>query len=155
MTEFLLRQIKKYSNRRLYDTQSSSYINLEDLVNLVSKGESLVIKDAKTDEEISSAVLLQALMELPDAVSLFPSSLIQRAIRYTQNSDANPALAKQMAANMALLDAQFEALEGEFPWPGRLPLSRVKPPPQEPESDPEMEELQLEMAALESRLRDL
>ena len=150
-----MRQIKKYSNRRLYDTKSSTYINLEDLVNLVADGEALIVKDARTDEDITSLVLLQALMELPNAVSLFPAQLLQRAIRYTRNTEGASFFAQQMAANMSLLNSQFAELEKEYPWPSILPMTKVDSPSRDAESDPEMEELQLEMAALESRLRKL
>ena len=150
-----MRQIKKYSNRRLYDTQTSSYINLEELVDLICRGEKLVVTDARTDDDISSIVFLQALLELPEAVGLFPSTFIQRVIRYTRSTDNKPALAKQLAANLALLDAQFEDFEESFPWPEKLPLPGVAEPSRELEVDPEMAELALEMAALESRLKEL
>src|SRR6266516_138606 len=52
-------QIKKYDNRRLYNTGTSTYVTLEDLASLVKKGEDFVVYDAKTGEEITRSVLAQ------------------------------------------------------------------------------------------------
>ncbi|WP_017169070.1 polyhydroxyalkanoate synthesis regulator DNA-binding domain-containing protein, partial [Xanthomonas phaseoli] len=54
-----LRIIKKYPNRRLYDTEISSYITIEDVRQLIIDGEEFEVRDAKTGEDLSRAVLLQ------------------------------------------------------------------------------------------------
>lgn len=55
--------IKKYANRRLYDTSSSSYITLDDLYNMVKKNIDFVVMDAKTEEDLTRQVLTQIIFE--------------------------------------------------------------------------------------------
>jgi polyhydroxyalkanoate synthesis repressor PhaR len=55
--------IKKYANRRLYNTQTSSYVTLEDLSRMVKEGSEFVVYDAKTGEDITRAVLTQIIVE--------------------------------------------------------------------------------------------
>ena len=55
--------IKKYANRRLYNTDSSSYVTLNYLCELVKEGKDFVVKDARTGEDITRAVLAQIIVE--------------------------------------------------------------------------------------------
>ena len=55
-----IRIIKKYPNRRLYDTEISSYITIEDVRQLIVDGESFEVRDAKTGEDLTRQVLLRA-----------------------------------------------------------------------------------------------
>src|SRR5262245_49963342 len=55
--------IKKYANRRLYNTGTSSYVTLEDLAAMVKAGEDFVVYDAKTGEDITRSVLAQIIFE--------------------------------------------------------------------------------------------
>jgi polyhydroxyalkanoate synthesis repressor PhaR len=55
--------IKKYANRRLYNTETSSYITLELLSQMTREGREFVVVDAKTDEDITHNVLTQIIME--------------------------------------------------------------------------------------------
>ena len=57
------RVIKKYPNRRLYDTQSSSYITLADVKRMVMGAEDFVVRDAKTGEDLTRSILLQIILE--------------------------------------------------------------------------------------------
>ncbi len=57
------RVIKKYPNRRLYDTALSKYITLEDVRRLVRDGVVFVVRDAQTDEDITRSILLQVIAE--------------------------------------------------------------------------------------------
>jgi len=57
------RLLKKYPNRRLYDTRISSYITLSDVRQLVLDGESFEVRDARTDQDITRLVLLQIIIE--------------------------------------------------------------------------------------------
>lgn len=60
------RLIKKYPNRRLYDTHTSSYIKHEDVKELVLKGHTVKVTDAKTDKDLTQMVLLQILMDIDE-----------------------------------------------------------------------------------------
>ena len=55
--------IKKYANRRLYDTSAGRYVNLEDLAALIRKGEEIQVVDAKTGEDLTRVVLTQIIVE--------------------------------------------------------------------------------------------
>ena len=57
------RVIKKYPNRRLYDTDTSSYITLAEVKQLVMDSESFVVRDAKTGEDLTRSILLQIILE--------------------------------------------------------------------------------------------
>lgn len=57
------RVIKKYPNRRLYDTDTSTYITLADVKQLVMDSEPFVVRDAKTNEDLSRSILLQIILE--------------------------------------------------------------------------------------------
>ncbi|NBP46184.1 MAG: hypothetical protein EBU72_13395, partial [Betaproteobacteria bacterium] len=58
-----VRVIKKYPNRRLYDTQTSTYITLNAVKEMVMQGVSMVVRDAKTQEDITRSILLQIILE--------------------------------------------------------------------------------------------
>lgn len=58
-----LRIIKKYPNRRLYDTEISSYITVEDVRQLILDGDEFEVRDAKSGEDLTRQVLLQIIAE--------------------------------------------------------------------------------------------
>ena len=58
-----MHHLKKYPNRRLYDTSDSKYVTIDDVRKLIIKGESIEVHDARTDEDITRTVLLQILAE--------------------------------------------------------------------------------------------
>jgi polyhydroxyalkanoate synthesis repressor PhaR len=72
--------VKKYSNRRLYDTDESRYITLEELADKVRGGADVQIVDAKTGEDLTQATLTQIILEGP-AAKLLPVPLLSRLIR--------------------------------------------------------------------------
>jgi polyhydroxyalkanoate synthesis repressor PhaR len=80
--------IKKYANRRLYNTGSSTYVTLEDLGRMVKDGEDFVVIDAKTGEEITRSVLTQIIFEqeAKEGQSLLPISFLRQLIRFYGDS---------------------------------------------------------------------
>lgn len=77
------RVIKKYPNRRLYDTQASAYITLAEIRALVMKSEPLVVRDAKTGEDLTRSILLQIILEEEAAgVPMFSEALLANLIRF-------------------------------------------------------------------------
>lgn len=77
------RLIKKYPNRRLYDTQTSSYITLADVKQLVFGNEDFVVIDAKTEEDLTRSILLQIILEEEsNGQPMFSSSALSQIIRY-------------------------------------------------------------------------
>lgn len=77
------RVIKKYPNRRLYDTRVSSYITLEEVRQLVLSGENFEVRDAKTNEDLTRAVLLQIIAEHEQhGQPIFSTALLSQIIRF-------------------------------------------------------------------------
>ncbi|MBL8589546.1 MAG: polyhydroxyalkanoate synthesis repressor PhaR [Methylobacteriaceae bacterium] len=80
--------IKKYANRRLYNTGASSYVTLEDLAQMVKKGEDFLVFDAKTGEDITRSVLAQIIFEQETKVgqNLLPIAFLRQLIRFYGDS---------------------------------------------------------------------
>ena len=78
-----MRLIKKYPNRRLYDTQSSSYITLADVKELVIKQDQFQVIDAKTNEDLTRSILLQIILEEENAgTPMFTHDVLTQLIRF-------------------------------------------------------------------------
>ena len=87
-----VRVIKKYPNRRLYDTEISSYITVEDVRQLIVDGEDFEVRDAKTAEDITRSILLQIILE--------------------EESGGVPMFSTQTLAQMLLTRGRLRALPG-------------------------------------------
>ena len=76
--------IKKYANRRLYNTGTSTYVTLEDLATMVKKGEEFTVQDAKTGDDITHPVLTQIIFELEnkDGQNMLPISFLRQLIAF-------------------------------------------------------------------------
>jgi polyhydroxyalkanoate synthesis repressor PhaR len=80
--------IKKYANRRLYNTGTSTYVTLEDLATMVKAGSNFVVYDAKTGEDITRSVLAQIIFEQEnkEGQSLLPITFLRQLIRFYGDS---------------------------------------------------------------------
>ena len=80
--------IKKYANRRLYNTGTSSYVTLEDLAVMVKAGEDFVVYDAKSGEDITRSVLAQIIFEQEnkEGQNLLPINFLRQLIRFYGDS---------------------------------------------------------------------
>jgi len=80
--------IKKYANRRLYNTGTSTYVTLEDLAAMVKNGEDFIVYDAKTGEDITRSVLAQIIFEQEnkEGQSLLPITFLRQLIRFYGDS---------------------------------------------------------------------
>src|SRR5581483_10357562 len=83
-----VRIIKKYPNRRLYDTATSSYITLEDVKKLVLENISFRVEDAKTKEDLTRSILLQIILdaESGQGAPMFSSDVLCKIIRFYGNA---------------------------------------------------------------------
>jgi polyhydroxyalkanoate synthesis repressor PhaR len=83
-----LRLIKKYPNRRLYDTKTSSYITLADVKLMVTKQEDFQVVDAKSGDDLTRAILLQIILEEEShgGLPMFSSDLLSQLIRFYGNA---------------------------------------------------------------------
>ena len=80
--------IKKYANRRLYNTGTSTYVTLEDLASMVKAGEDFLVYDAKSGDDITRSVLTQIIFEQEnkDGQNLLPVSFLRQLIRFYGDS---------------------------------------------------------------------
>ena len=118
-----IRIIKKYPNRRLYDTEISSYITLEEVRQLVLDGETFEVRDAKSGEDLTRSVLLQIISEHEEkGQPMLSPQLLSQIIRFYGDSlqgFMGPYLERSL---QVFLDQQqqfrnqLNSLLGQTPW---------------------------------------
>ncbi len=159
--------IKKYANRRLYDTESSSYITLDRLAQMVRDGREFEVVDAKSGEDITRHVLTQIIVDeesrgstmlplnfLKQLIGLYGNSMQNFVPQYleaamdalkTNQSAARDAFGSNMFAdiakkNMAMFEEAAKTLAGK-------PAAKEEPKPKD-----EMDSLRAELAALQAKV---
>jgi len=176
--------IKKYANRRLYNTGTSTYVTLEDLAAMVKNGEDFVVYDAKTGEDITRSVLAQIIFEQEnkEGQALLPITFLRQLIRFygdsmqmlvprflEQSIDTftreQGKFREQMA--QAFGGVAFGSLEEQVRRNMEMfektlamftPFARGQSkaePPERPQSSTEMDELRRQVAELQKRLDKL
>ena len=161
--------IKKYANRRLYDTESSAYITLDRLAQMVREGREFEVVDAKTGEDITRGVLTQIIVdEEARGATMLPLSFLKQLIGLYGNSmqtfvpsyleaamdafqrnqnAARDAFGGNMLADLAKRNmAMFEDASRAFSPKGK---------PEEKKADSEVDELRAELAALQAKVDKL
>jgi polyhydroxyalkanoate synthesis repressor PhaR len=119
--------IKKYPNRRLYDTQNSNYITLADVKGLVLASTPFQVVDAKSGEDLTRSILLQIILEEESGgLPLFSTELLAQMIRFYGQA-MQGALGKYLESNIKVfadfqqkLQEQSHALGAKAPVPGDL-----------------------------------
>jgi polyhydroxyalkanoate synthesis repressor PhaR len=120
--------IKKYANRRLYNTGTSTYVTLEDLAEMVKKGENFGVQDAKTGEDITHPVLTQIIFELEnkEGQNMLPVSFLRQLISFygDQMQMIVPSFLEQSMIAFAKEQERFrEQLKSAF---GKSPMEMMK-----------------------------
>jgi polyhydroxyalkanoate synthesis repressor PhaR len=106
--------IKKYANRRLYNTASSSYVTLEHLAEMVKQGVDFVVYDAKTNEDITRTVLTQIIFEEESqGQSLLPIQFLRQLISFYGNS-MQAFLPSYLELSLASFTQQQERLRNQL-----------------------------------------
>jgi polyhydroxyalkanoate synthesis repressor PhaR len=176
--------VKKYANRRLYNTATSSYVTLDDLARLIKDGGDFVAYDAKTGEDITRSVLTQIIVEQEQkGQNLLPISFLRRLISLYGDSMQFlvPGYLEQamltFARNQEQMRRNLEATFGIFPF-GQFeemgkqnmalfertlrmlaPYAREEKPPASPpsasEEDPRLKRLEAQIEALTEQLAAL
>jgi len=115
--------IKKYANRRLYNTASSSYVTLEHLADMVKQGVDFVVYDAKTNEDITRTVLTQIIFEEESqGQSLLPIQFLRQLISFYGNS-MQAFLPSYLELSLATFAEQQERLRSQFSHLGAAPMA--------------------------------
>jgi len=158
--------IKKYANRRLYDTESSAYITLDRLAQMVREGREFEVVDAKSGEDITRQVLTQIIVEeeargttmlpisfLKQLIGLYGNSMQNFVPQYLEaameafqrnQSAARDALGHNVLADLAKRNmAMFEDASRAF---------AVKPKTEAKPSTSEVDQLRAELAALQAKV---
>lgn len=170
--------IKKYANRRLYNTETSSYITLEHLAEMTREGRDFQVFDARTGEDITRAVLTQIVMEgeaggqtmlptsfLRQIIALYGDSMQSMVPHYLEASmaafaenqakfrDAAMKPFEQLARqNLAMFQAAADMMTGGV---FREPAKPAPPPERPPASADEVASLKEQLAALQARIDGL
>ena len=172
--------IKKYANRRLYDTESSAYITLDRLAAMVREGREFEVVDAKTGEDITRQVLTQIIVdeEARGGATMLPINFLKQLIGLYGNSmqtfvpqyleSAMDAFQRNQSAvkdafganmfaelakrNLAMFEDAAQAFSGKGkPGPGLKPDSRPEPKP----GASEVDQLRAELEALQAKVDKL
>jgi polyhydroxyalkanoate synthesis repressor PhaR len=164
--------IKKYANRRLYDTESSSYITLDRLAEMVREGREFEVVDAKTGEDITRQVLTQIIVEeeargstmlpvnfLKQLIGLYGNSMQGMVPQYLEaamdafqrnQSAMRDAFGGKVFADLAKRNMEmFEGASRAFSSSAAKPSSKAEK--QQP-SEAEIEQLRAELAALRDKV---
>ena len=113
--------VKKYSNRRLYDTEASQYITLEELAEKIRLGAEVKVQDAKTAEDLTQVTLTQIILESRGAARLLPVPLLMQLIRM-----GDDALAEFFGRYLGTaLELYFQAKQGAQAIAPYNPLANV------------------------------
>ena len=123
--------IKKYANRRLYNTGTSTYVTLEDLAGMVKRGEDFTVQDAKTGDDITHPVLTQIIFELEnkDGQNMLPIPFLRQLISFygDQMQMIVPSFLEQSMSAFAKEQERFrEQMKSAF---GKTPVDLMKMAP--------------------------
>ncbi|MFM9880394.1 MAG: polyhydroxyalkanoate synthesis repressor PhaR [Burkholderiaceae bacterium] len=127
-TKTPLRVIKKYPNRRLYDTDTSTYITLAEVKHMVMDGDQVVVRDAKSSEDLTRSIFLQILLEEEAAgVPMFSEAVLANIIRFyghAMQGFMGSYLEKNVQAFMDMQVKMTEQTKGFTPemWAKFIPM---------------------------------
>ena len=109
-----MRLIKKYPNRRLYDTEQSRYITLSDLQQLIMEGHEFQVIDASTEADITRNILLQIIAEQESGGKpIFTTDILMRIIGFYGNT-VQDALTQYLQQSLQLFDEQQKAFQEQL-----------------------------------------
>ncbi len=148
--------IKKYGNRRLYDSSSSRYVNLEDIAALIRNGKQVQVVDAKTGADLTRVTLTQIIVEdAKDGPAGLPLEFLRQLIVASENvrqefmkSAADTYQKMQSALQSGLTEVRSAALS-----PLELMTRLVQGAPAEQSKSDELEELRRRVAQLEAQVK--
>ena len=169
--------IKKYANRRLYNTDTSSYITLDDLAKMVRENIDFNVLDAKSGDDITHTILTQIIVEeeshgsqmlpvsfLRDLIGMYGNSMQSMMPSYLEASMANlrknreqiqSAFTKGMEANplAAMAEANFKMMQNAAE--AFIPATRKADPAERAGQDDDLAEMRAQMAAMQKKLDEM
>lgn len=165
--------LKKYGNRRLYDTNASKYVTLHDLEEMVQRGTDVQVVDAKTGDDLTKEVLVQIILDKDSAREMLPTSFLKQVVRLS-SSPLKESFSRVLQDSLdgflsnqrALVDAQRNLIS-QFAPQGWNPFNAFAPPApqqqypvaqqqqQQQPRDLEVDRLRAEMSETQALLRQL
>ncbi len=155
--------IKRYSNRKLYDTQESRYVTLEDLEEMIREGKEISVVDAATEEDLTSVTLAQIILENErTGRGALPTAFLHQLIKHGETwqdffqkslqASLEGIIGSQREADRIFKDwAARAGLVPPVPQPGRE--EKTRPPASEAETlRDELESLKEKLRTLEQRM---
>lgn len=108
--------IKKYANRRLYNTDTSTYVTLDDLAQMVRSDRDFVVYDAKTGDELTHSVLTQIIVEQESkssGPSLLPTPFLRQLIRFYDDVGVSPVIPSYLQMSLEALAREQERFRAQ------------------------------------------
>src|SRR5580698_1218157 len=148
--------IKKYANRRLYNTQTSSYVTLDHLCEMVKAGTEFEVRDARTGEDITRSVLTQIIFEEEaKGQSLLPIKFLRQLIRFYGDSQVIETITRQ---NLAMFERAMQMFSPFAMKPARTedePKTNGAPPEPKAKPSEDISELKSEIEQMRKQLAEL
>jgi polyhydroxyalkanoate synthesis repressor PhaR len=149
--------IKRYSNRKLYDTQESRYVTLEEIEEMIRAGREISVVDAATGEDLTSVTLTQIILENERTRrTALPTAFLHQLIKHGEAWQE--FVQRSMKSSLEGIVSSQRELERLFrDWSARVGWGPAgpRPEPRRESSDQESDRLRDEVAALRERLRAL
>jgi polyhydroxyalkanoate synthesis repressor PhaR len=129
--EFVLRILKKYPNRRIYDTQTSQFVTLADIQQLVVAREPFQVVHSKTENDLTRSVLMQIITEMESEghESLLTNRVLEELIRFFGDKMVavmSPHLEQLVLQSLEVQDQLRKQLTGAFAQPYPTPEEAIK-----------------------------
>jgi polyhydroxyalkanoate synthesis repressor PhaR len=158
--------IVRYPNRRFYDSSHGRYVTLQDIVSMVREGKTVSVRDSKTNDDLTNAVLTQIILEHhPERMDLLPVPILHLMLR--SNGTVLEMLRAYMRQSLGYLEfwqraaafnpltASTEWMKSILPLPGAGTGNQPSPAPPPPSSDEKEKREQIDPETLLQRLAEM
>ncbi|MBI1737113.1 MAG: transcriptional regulator [Candidatus Rokubacteria bacterium] len=153
--------IKRYSNRKLYDTQESRYVTLDEIEEMIRAGKEIQVVDAGSGEDLTSVTLTQIILESErNHRGTLPSAFLHQLIKYGETwqdvvQRSMKTSLEGVVSNQREMDRIFREWATRSGWGAVAPRPEPRKEPAAPAAEGEPDKLRDEVAALRERLRSL
>jgi polyhydroxyalkanoate synthesis repressor PhaR len=153
--------IKRYSNRKLYDTQESRYVTLDEIEEMIRAGKEIQVVDAGSGEDLTSVTLTQIILESErNHRATLPSAFLHQLIKYGETwqdfvQRSMKTSLEGIVSNQREMDRIFRDWATRAGWGATTARAETKREPGPPAPEAEADKLRDEVASLRERLRSL